>query len=271
MTEISTSFSSPIKWAGGKRWLVEDLRKVFPKTFNWYIEPFVGGASVFFSLLPKRAMLADLNAELISTYECLRDKPNSVWKRLAAHAAKHSNDYYYEQRSGIPTTQVETAARFLYLNRTCWNGLFRVNRQGHFNVPRGTKDQVLLKTDDPMRISGALSTAELYWSDFEMIVDAAGRGDLVYADPPYTVKHNFNGFIKYNEFIFSWDDQERLARAVRAARRRGANVVVSNADHPSIHDLYRKDFSVYKVNRPSVIAGEAKFRTQTSELMIVGR
>lgn len=271
MSDRCNGPASPIKWAGGKRWLTSTLHKLFPKKFDWYIEPFVGGASVFFSLRPAKAMLADLNCQLIETYEAVQSSPQEVWRRLGQHAEQHCDRYYYDQRSAAPDELAAKAARFLYLNRTCWNGLFRVNRQGHFNVPRGTKDRVMLDSDAPADISEALGCAELYWSDFEMIVDGAGRGDLVYADPPYTVKHNLNGFIKYNESIFSWQDQERLAESLRAARRRGATVVISNADHQSIRELYAKDFIKYTVRRPSVIAASAEFRVETTELLIVGR
>ena len=262
--------SSPIKWAGGKRWLLPKLLQIFPTEFDWYIEPFAGGASAFFGLAPSRAILADLNPDLITTYGAIRDEPNNVWLKLSEHARRHSDTYFYEVRSSKPRLPASIAARFLYLNRTCWNGLFRVNQRGEFNVPRGTKNAVLLPTDNPPLLSKTLKNTELIWSDFEMPIDCAGRGDLVYVDPPYTVKHNFNGFVKYNEFIFSWSDQERLARSLRRARKRGAFVVVSNADHPSVRSLYEPDFVVEQVARNSVLSGDADFRCLTSELLIIG-
>ena len=268
--EITSASHSPLKWAGGKRWLICELRTVIPKKFDWYIEPFAGGASVFFSLAPQKAVLADLNGELIATYRAIQVASDAVWRALGIHASQHSTEYYYQVRQQQPTRAAEIAARFLYLNRTCWNGLFRVNLRGYFNVPRGTKDQVLLPTDSPSKFASILQSAELYWSDFEMLVDGAGKGDLIYADPPYTVKHNLNGFLKYNESIFSWADQERLAESLRAARSRGAFVIVSNADHDSVRQLYEKDFQVKRVKRSSIIAGQARFRAATSELLIVG-
>ncbi len=267
---VADSIASPLKWAGGKRWILQELKRHIPPKFDWYFEPFAGGASVFFSLAPSRSALADMNGELITTYQAIRDDYPSVWNDLSAHANRHSTDYYYQVRAELPVTPAKVAARFLYLNRTCWNGLFRVNLRGEFNVPRGTKNEVLLSTDRPEEYARILRNAELCWSDFEMLVDAAGYGDFVYADPPYTVKHNFNGFVKYNESIFSWEDQERLASALRRARRRGAFVIVSNADHPSVRHLYQSDFQIQTVCRASVIAGSAEHRSRTSELLVIG-
>jgi DNA adenine methylase len=262
---------SPLKWAGGKRWLLQELQQVLPDRFDWYFEPFAGGASVFFSLSPRRAALADLNGELIATYVAIRENVKDVWRVLGRHARNHSDSYYYQVRDRKPKSPAEIAARFLYLNRTCWNGLFRVNLNGHFNVPRGTKNEVIQPAEKPEDYSRILQGAELLWADFEMIVDGAGMGDLIYADPPYTVKHNFNGFVKYNESIFSWDDQERLASALRRAVKRGAHVVVSNADHESIRNLYARDFLTKSISRKSVIAGDSRYRASTSELLIVGQ
>jgi DNA adenine methylase len=261
---------SPLKWAGGKRWIARELRAILPRKFDWYFEPFAGGASIFFFLAPKKAALADLNADLIATYQAIKDDVKGVWKELDVHAQNHSDSYYYSVRANRPTALSTRAARFLYLNRTCWNGLFRVNQNGEFNVPRGTKNEVLLSTDTPLLFARTLQNAELLWADFEMLVDGASHGDIVYADPPYTVKHNLNGFVKYNESIFSWADQERLAKSIRRARKRGAFVIVSNADHPSIRELYKGDFKLQTVKRNSVIAGSAKFRSLTTELLIVG-
>jgi DNA adenine methylase len=270
VTHQSVPQVSPLKWAGGKRWLTAKIRQILPTKFDWYIEPFAGGASTFFALSPNRAILSDLNGELITTYGAIKDSANEVWKILRVHEKNHSNEYYYVVRDMRPMAKTAVAARFLYLNRSCWNGLYRVNLRGIFNVPRGTKNEIVLSSDNPGRLSTSLSRAELLWADFEMSIDCAGFGDVVYADPPYTVKHNFNGFVKYNESIFSWDDQERLARSLRRARKRGALVIVSNADHESVRSLYQSDFDLKVVTRASVIAGNARSRAPTTELLIVG-
>ncbi len=257
-----------LKWAGGKRWLVAGYKEYFVEPENKYFEPFLGGGAVFFYLKPANAMLSDINADLIETYTVLRSNWKAVWDQLALHQLGHNKEYFYRVRSVVPENRIARAARFLYLNRTCFNGLYRVNRRGEFNVPIGTKSSILFDDDDFGEISRCLSRAELAVADFELTIDRAGKGDLIYADPPYTVQHNNNNFRKYNEVLFSWDDQVRLAAALRQADKRGAKVVLSNADHTCIRKLY-KDFCVIrKISRFSILAGSSTSRRLTSELLI---
>jgi len=260
-----------LKWPGGKRWLAADHRDVFPKKFERYVEPFLGSASVFFALQPERALLSDANEELITAYRAIRSKPKAVIDALNRHAARHSDAYYYETRSTQPEGLIERAARLIYLNRTCFNGIYRVNLDGVFNVPRGTKNTVILPTDDFHALSRVLRGAQLENKDFEEIIDQAGDGDFVFADPPYTVRHNTNGFIKYNEKLFSWSDQERLAAALARARRRGARIVATNANHASIRELYASHrFAQRTVSRFSSISATSSSRKQFEELVILG-
>jgi DNA adenine methylase len=160
------------------------------------------------------------------------------------------------------------AARFIYLNRTCWNGLYRVNKKGEFNVPIGTKSSVILEGDDFELVSKALKSATITTCDFETTIDKAGRGDFIFIDPPYTVKHNLNGFIKYNENIFSWQDQVRLKKSISDAVEKGAFVLVTNANHKSIKELYKGSGEMIALNRASVIAGKSEARGTYSELAI---
>jgi DNA adenine methylase len=256
-----------LKWAGGKRWLLPKLRETLPGTFGRYFEPFLGGGAVFFDLLPPRSLLSDKNPELIEAYQVLRDHPLPLQEKLSEHDQLHSDDYYYEVRSSASAEALERAARFLYLNRTCWNGLYRVNQRGEFNVPRGTKNKIILEGENFEAFARALSGADLRCSDFEDSIKLAGQGDLVYADPPYTVKHNMNGFLKYNQEIFSWEDQIRLCRAAEAARERGATVILSNADHASLWELYKDADDISRVSRASVISGKVSGRATTSEIV----
>lgn len=265
--DISNEVAPFLKWAGGKRWLVKSHLSIFPSTYGRYIEPFLGSGAVFFRLLPEKAILTDINEELINLYRVVRDDWQLLWKHLKAHNRHHSDDYYYAVREQRPTSDVGRAARLLYLNRTCWNGLYRVNRRGEFNVPRGTKDSVLLDTDDFASVAASLSGVRLEVCDFEVSIDRAVSGDLIFADPPYTVKHNHNGFVKYNDRIFSWDDQVRLRDALVRADERGAYVVVTNAYHESVRDLYR-GFELRALSRSSVLAGEARARGATEELLV---
>src|SRR5205085_930850 len=181
---------------------------------------------------------------------------------------RHSVDYYYEQRDAVPDALTARAARFIYLNRACWNGLYRVNKRGHFNVPVGTKDWVLSADDDFAAVSEALQNADLVAGDFEEPIAMARSGDVVFADPPYTVAHNYNGFVKYNDAIFSWDDQVRLRDCLALAVSRGAIVFVTNADHPSIRQLYEGIGHVRTLARHSVISGHTKGRGSTTEVLI---
>lgn len=256
-----------LKWAGGKRWLVKNYLDLFPKSFNRYIEPFLGSGAVFFSLRPKFAILSDINIELITVYRAIKARPDLVHRYLKTHHLQHSKEYYYKIRSSRPNSEFAQAARTIYLNRTCWNALYRVNKEGVFNVPMGTKINVSLQCDDFYAVSGLLHGAIIIADDFERIISRAKRGDFVFLDPPYTVKHKYNGFIKYNEKLFSWADQIRLRHAVDNAACRGVKLLVTNADHYSTRKLYA-DFSMHTLTRPSVIAGNSQARGRCSELLI---
>ena len=233
-----------------------------------YYEPFLGGGAAFFGLAPERAVLADLNTELIHLYKTMRDSPAALHSRLLAHQSRHNKRYYYATRASRPSGAVDRAAWMLYLNRTCFNGIWRVNQRGHFNVPMGTKTQVVFKTESFSEIAAALNCASLVAQDFEKTIQLAGLGDVVYADPPYTVAHNYNGFLKYNNQIFRWSDQIRLRDALKRAAERGARIVVSNANHESIRALYQGFGQVDVVSRHCVIAGVAHRRAPTDELLI---
>ena len=258
-----------LKWPGGKRWLVAHHAHLFPAKFVRYFEPFLGGGSVFFHLQPQRAVLADRNGELIDLYRAMAWRRKKLEALLRAHQENHGKRYYYRIRSHVPSDPLERAARTLYLNRTCFNGIYRVNLVGVFNVPKGTKKTVLLDTDDFASAARLLRRVELEQSDFEPIIDRAKPGDLVFADPPYTVRHNNNGFVKYNETLFSWADQERLAAALERAARRGARVVATNAAHAEILALYPQPrFHSEVVLRYSSISSDSSSRRSYSELVI---
>lgn len=258
-----------LKWPGGKRWLVSsDQLPKLPK-FDRYIEPFLGGGAMFFHLRPDVALLSDLNSDLIELYEVMRDHPRDLRSAMADHQALHAKDHYYAVRGSVPVDPVGRAARFLYLNRTCWNGLYRVNLRGEFNVPIGTKSAVLTKDDDFSLISAALQNHQITCCDFEETVDNAGLGDLLFVDPPYTVQHNMNGFVKYNEKIFQWADQIRLRDAVSRAANRGAAVIVTNADHSCIQTLYSDVGEYSQLTRATVLAGAGGRRGATSEALFV--
>lgn len=257
-----------LKWAGGKRWLAPKISDIVNSISGRYIEPFLGSGAIFFALRPANALLTDANEDLINAYVAIRDDPERVFALLKVHQRRHCTEYFYQIREYKPREKYHKAARFIYLNRTCWNGLYRVNLEGTFNVPIGTKSNVLMASDDWPAVSALLSTVEIVSQDFEASIDTAERGDLVFADPPYTVKHNLNGFIKYNNSLFSWDDQIRLRDSLLRAKKRGARIIATNACHQSVEDLYKVGFKTEPLSRASVLAGSALHRGRYDELFI---
>lgn len=256
-----------LKWAGGKRWLANSRQLPMPRSYDRYIEPFLGGGAIYFHLRPVKAILADVNAELIELYSVIRDNPSELMLVMERHHALHTSAYYYEMRAIIPDDPVGRAARTMYLNRTCWNGLYRVNLKGTFNVPIGTKSSVVFHHDDFSAVSKQLRGADIRCSDFEPIVEEAREGDFLFVDPPYTTRHNLNGFTKYNENLFGWSDQIRLRDAVSRAIARGASVVVTNADHDSVRELYLGICEYRQVSRATVLASETARRGRTTEAL----
>ncbi len=257
-----------LKWPGGKRWLTSRYLDLFPKTYGNYIEPFLGGAAAFFALTPDHAYLSDANAELINAYNRIKNDRRKVEKSLARYQKNHCPDFYYKVRSENPTDPVARAVRFLYLNRTCFNGIYRVNRHGDFNVPIGTKDAVSFEDGYLETVAQALKNARVRRRDFAVAIGKANKGDFVFVDPPYTVMHNNNGFVKYNAQLFSWTDQARLAIAIKTAADRGALIMMSNADHASVKELYSGFGTHHILARSSVLAGDATKRRGATELLI---
>ncbi|WP_347880397.1 DNA adenine methylase [Burkholderia cenocepacia] len=261
-----------LKWPGGKRWFVCNYTNLMPETFGTYIEPFLGAGSVYFHLQPQRALLGDANAELINAYRAIKEDWEAVRNSLRYRQRRHREDadgYYYWLREHVPANPMQQASRLIYLNRTCFNGIYRVNRQGQFNVPRGTKNKVVIDTDNFEGMSRLLQQAELIPGDFKALVDRAQAGDFVFCDPPYTVRHNYNGFRKYNEVIFSWADQERLAASLLQAAERGVKILCTNANHKSVRDLYSdKIFDLHEIARYSSISASNASRRSFEELII---
>lgn len=252
-----------LKWPGGKREILKTILPLVPRTFNRYYEPFLGGGALFFALQPPESILSDSNAELVNCYIQVRDHPDDVIAHL--RRLKNTEEDYYRIRSDMPLDEVGCAARLIYLTTLSFNGIYRLNAHGRFNVPYGHKAHLVPADSERIRVAGtALSSARFTCDDFENAVEGATAGDLVYLDPPYTVAHGSNGCLKYNAKIFSWEDQVRLAKVATALVQRGCRVIVTNADHTSILDLY-KGFSRRRVQRFSRIAASSAFRRRTTE------
>lgn len=263
-----SSLSPFLKWAGGKRWLATSYQALLPKQFDRYFEPFLGGGAVFFSLAPETAVLSDVNERLVECYEQIKRNPEGFSEIMRKHQRAHSQEYYYETRRKRLRSPIKKAAQFLYLNRTCWNGLYRVNLDGVFNVPIGTKSSVVFEGESFSDYAAALKGAKLVSCDFEESIAKTRSGDFLFVDPPYTVRHNLNGFAKYNEDIFRWSDQIRLRAALDEAASRGVKILLSNAHHESVMELFANLGTVHIVNRTSLIAGDASYRSRVTEIAI---
>ncbi len=260
-----------IKWAGGKRWLAGTLAVLFQDVYGRYIEPFVGSGACFFSSGASRnaAILSDTNAELIATYVAVRDYSEPLIRRLSSLEINRTT--FETIRQMRPWTHVGRGTRFIYLNKTAFNGLYRVNRHGKFNVPFGCKSTTKLCDPDLIRAcSKRLAAAELLTCDFEDALANTQLDDLVYLDPPYTVKHNTNNFRRYNKRIFSWNDQIRLASQAIMLAKRGVRVLITNALHRHVMDLYPKTvFASFSLTRPTNMAASIENRGSCEELLLV--
>lgn len=261
-----------LKWPGGKRWLVPRLLELTADIeFERYFEPFAGGAALFFALRPHCAVLSDINGDLINTYRQVKYHASAIVQRLMKLAVDEAT--YYSIRAEEPRGRLDRAVRFLYLNRTAFGGIYRLNRQGRFNVPfgGGERSPSVLWTRDLLRPAArTLRGSELIVGDFEMVLQAVGRGDLVYCDPTYTVSHSDNGFIRYNESNFRWEDQKRLVGVCRELRSRGATVLVSNAFHPTVRSIFDSG-EIYAFSRPSTVCPQSDSRRTVQEHVFVFR
>lgn len=258
-----------IKWPGGKRAIIDALLRHVPATYGTYYEPFLGSGALFFAARPERAVLADTNADLIECYVQIRDRPQDVMDQLTH--MRNSREEYYTIRDWSPVTAIERAARLIYLVNLSFNGIYRVNFQGQFNVPYGYRThRAPFSETTIMAASNQLTNARLQPCDFGEALADARAGDFVYLDPPYTVAHSRNGFVRYNDRLFSWKDQERLAKLAYELVNRGCHVVVTNAHASAICNLY-SNFAQYPFSRLSLIAAQRRHRRPVEELVIVGR
>lgn len=261
-----------LKWAGGKSQLLQAFKPLFPARFNSYFEPFLGGAAVYFHLRSTRgvfpAFLSDLNQELIDTYTAVRDFPEELISHLSTHI--NDKDYFYALRAADTgkMTKVERAARLIFLNKTCFNGLYRVNRQGHFNVPFGAyKNPNTCNRQLINECSKALQSAKLSSAPFAEILKQVRAGDFVYLDPPYQPVSATSSFTSYTSVSFFQSDQEKLADLVRKLDRKGALVMVSNSDNALIHELY-SGLRIQTVLANRAINCKGARRGQITELVI---
>jgi len=250
---------------------VHRLLPFFPelKQSDRYHEPFAGAANLFFALEPKKANLSDLNKPLIECYKEIRDSPATVAKYLRGHERRNSEKYYYEIRAQYNRSRAGPAqsARFIYLNRTCFNGVFRVNREGDFNVPFGDKENPTFPSSKELSsLSSALKYTRLFAADFDKSLSKTKKGDFVYLDPPYPPLNGTSYFTHYTADRFDADNQTRLAKVVKDLDRRGIRFLMTNADHPRIRELYRK-FELSKLSVTRFVSCKGS-RHKVGELVI---
>ena len=261
-----------LKWAGGKSRLLAQYAPFYPRQFGAYFEPFVGGGAVFFALAPKGPVrLSDVNDELINFYRVLQTSLDPLLSALERHRRAHDPDHYYQVRSEVPLDAVERAARLLYLNKTCYNGLYRVNSQGRFNVPLGRYKNPSILQDERLRAAHrAMQGVELAVEPFYAVLQHAREGDFVYFDPPYQPVSETANFTSYTKDSFGPDCQRHLAEVFRELSRRGVQVLLSNSDTEFIRELYA-GFQTERIAAPRFINSKADRRAAVGEVLIVGR
>ena len=266
-----------VKWAGGKRQVMNEIKKYIPENYNTYYEPFVGGGAVFFELAPKKAVLNDYNKELMNVFECIKDeiKFEKMCNELNHHEANHSEEYYYKIRNidrdknkFNRLSDYKRAARTIYLNKACFNGLYRVNSKGEFNVPFGKKLKVNTYEGQNIGIIHAylnFNNIKILSIDFEEAVKDAKEGDFIYFDPPYD--SDTSTFNSYTEDGFSKDEQIRLSNVFKNLSDRGCYVMLSNHNTILINELY-KDFYIHKITAKRNINSNGKKRGKVEEVII---
>lgn len=258
-----------LKWAGGKTRMLPVLKQHFPAEFGTYYEPFVGGGAVFFALAPSKAVLADANLRLMRTYAGVRDHADAVVDRL--RRSPHSKDFFLKVRAfDVDCADDASAASWLiYLSKTAFNGLYRVNQSGGFNVPFGDYSNPTICDEPNLRAcSEALKGVEVVAADFEQTIGRSAPGDLVYCDPPYLPTSVTSSFTNYTSNGFGLADHRRLRDAALRAKARGVNVVISNSAAPAIVELYQDGFEVHRVSAPRSIAASGGSRGAVEELII---
>jgi DNA adenine methylase len=263
-----------VKWAGGKRQLLSQLLDHSPTKFSEYYEPLLGGGALFFKLYAlgkiKRAHLNDSSRTLIDAYTTIKKKPAELISELKRDRYKNDRDTFYKIREEEPVEKVKATARFIYLNKTAFNGLYRINSKGKFNVPFGRyKNPKIVDEENTLAISRALQRAKLTCLDFDKATESAMKGDFVYFDPPYHPLNTTSSFTSYTKENFGLKDQERLARTFRELYEKGCLVMLSNSYSPPILKLY-KDFSknITPVLASRMINCKAEGRGKIKEVII---
>ena len=267
-----------VKWVGGKRQLLKQFRELglyppegFDPIKNTYFEPFVGGGAVYFDLLAKNAQLSDLNKELVITYNVIKNDVDTLIMSLKKH--KNNKDYYLKMRSKNPETlsDVNVASRFIYLNKTGFNGMYRVNKQGGFNVPYGKQKNPLICDEENLRrVSVALKNTSIKHRDYKAVLKKAKKGDFIYFDPPYHPMSKTASFTSYTKESFLEEEQIELRDTFVSLHKRGCFVMLSNSNAPFINEIYSdiKGVKINKVKAGRAINSKGSGRGKVTEVLI---
>ena len=268
-----------VKWAGGKRQLIPAIEKHLPEKFGSYFEPFLGGGALLFHLLSEnknlKGYVSDLNSDLVLSYVTIRDNLNGLLKSLQKHSDKYfanSESYYYSVRASNPKSQIEKVSRLLFLNRTCFNGLYRVNSKGKFNVPLGRYSHPNIVQEENLRaVNQFLNQNKIIikCQDFSSTVEKAKKGDFVYFDPPYQPVSKTANFTSYTNGNFGLNDLKRLAKVSNELAKKGVNVLLSNSSSKQVRDLFSsKYWEIIKIEANRAINSDSNKRTGHFELLI---
>ena len=268
-----------MKWAGGKRQLIPILNQNLPESFGTYYEPFLGGGALLFHILTdkngQKCSISDLNSDLVLAYTTIRDRIDTLITSLKNHEKNYQKDsesYYYSIRESNPRSEIEKTSRLIFLNKTCFNGLYRVNSKGKFNVPLGKYSNPNIVNEENIRaVSHILQSSRtaIKCRDFEAVLRDAKKGDLIYFDPPYQPVSATSNFTSYTTKDFTYDDLTRLAELCLKLDSRGCNVLLSNSDSQEVADIFAKNpWKITRISANRSINSNSKKRTGHFELLI---
>ena len=278
-SQISTTEPKPfVKWAGGKRQLIPILSREFPQKYGTYYEPFLGGGAVLFHLLSQspnqKCSVSDLNSDLVLAYVTIRDRVDELISSLKNYSKKYfenKDSYYYKVREKEPKEQIEKTSRLIFLNRTCFNGLYRVNSKGKFNVPLGRYSNPNIVNEENLRAASNILQSKkisIKCRDFSSILDDAKKDDFVYFDPPYQPVSQTANFTSYTNRDFNLEDLKRLADLCNDLDSKGCKVVLSNSNTSEVKDMFDKSWQIKTIEANRAINSDSKKRTGHSELVI---
>lgn len=279
MSQILSVEPKPfVKWAGGKRQLMPIIELHIPSRFGTYFEPFLGGGALLFHMLSKntdmRCKASDLNSDLILSYITIRDRVEELISSLQSHAknyCKNPDSYYYRVREQDPKDQVEKTSRLIFLNRTCFNGLYRVNNKGKFNVPLGRyANPNIVNEENLVAVSRVLRSAKIQFScrDFTAVLSDTKKGDFVYFDPPYQPVSKTANFTSYTNRDFTYEDLQKLVDVSEKLTDKGCKVMHSNSNSAEVRDLFSKGWKVVEISANRAINSDPTRRTGHTELLI---